>query len=484
MRLTATVCLLVAASLAIAGLLVYVVQSQRVDEQTNAAVEQELQEFAQLADGTNPDTRKQWENPQQLFRRYLASNVPDTDELLVGWVDDGRDLISLTAARRDIATTTEFAAAVEGHLGDGGSERLSVPDYGEVLITVAPVAVGETADPGDAMVVVIFLDTTRAPLVATMKTYTVIAALLLLIVTGVAWWRSGRLLAPLRDLRETAADITTSDLTSRLPERGNDDITALTRTFNDMLDRLEAGVTSQRQFLDDAGHELRTPLTILRGHLELLDTGEPAEIGQTRTLLLDEVDRMSRLVGDLIVLAKTRRPDFLAPLPTEIGGLTHEVLTKARGLGDRRWVLDNVVEAEAVLDPQRITQAMLQLSDNAVKHTDDGAEIGLGSDLVDSGGQRQLRLWVRDTGDGIPPSDRDRIFDRFGRSTVREGDEGFGLGLSIVQAIASGHDGTVELVDADEGAWFVIALPYRPPDNEHLQSPSDYPTEREPWPTS
>ena len=80
-----------------------------------------------------------------------------------------------------------------------------------------------------------------------------------------------------------------------------------------MLDRLEAAFVGQRQFLDDAGHELKTPLTVLRGHLELLDAGSPEEVAETRALLLDEIDRMSRLVGDLILLAKSDRPDFLTP---------------------------------------------------------------------------------------------------------------------------------------------------------------------------
>ena len=95
------------------------------------------------------------------------------------------------------------------------------------------------------------------------------------LITLLAALQSGRLLAPLRSVREIASDITTSDLSQRIPETGNDDITALTRTFNEMLERLEDGVESQRRFLDDAGHELRTPLTVLRGHLELLDPGTP-----------------------------------------------------------------------------------------------------------------------------------------------------------------------------------------------------------------
>ena len=212
----------------------------------------------------------------------------------------------------------------------------------------------------------------RAGLSDTIRTYVVVALLALLAITAFAAMQSGRLLAPLRTLRETADEINDTDLSRRLPETGNDDITALTRTFNRMLDRLEAAFVGQRQFLDDAGHELKTPLTVLRGHLELLDVGNPEEIAETRELLLDEVDRMSRLVGELILLAKSDRPDFVTPRPVDLTGLTVDTLAKARGLGDRTWTLDETASVTVPVDEQRLTQALLQLCDNAVKHTGAG----------------------------------------------------------------------------------------------------------------
>jgi signal transduction histidine kinase len=303
---------------------------------------------------------------------------------------------------------------------------------------------------------VTFQDTTYEGLHDTMRTYAIVSALALLLVTGFAAWQSGRLLAPLRTLRETADEITETDLSRRLPVTGNDDITALTRTVNGMLDRLEEAFTGQRQFLDDAGHELKTPLTVLRGHLELLDVGSPEEIAETRDLLLDEIDRMSRLVGDLILLAKSDRPDFISRRPVDLTGLTVDVLAKARGLGDRRWTLDETASVTAEVDEQRVTQALLQLCDNAVKHTGPGDEIALGSSY-DAG---TARLWVRDSGPGVPPADREQIFQRFGRSAVPDEDEGFGLGLSIVRAIALAHGGTVELDEASpHGAVFTLVIP-------------------------
>ena len=166
-----------------------------------------------------------------------------------------------------------------------------------------------------------------------------------------------------------------------------------------MLDRLEAAFVGQRQFLDDAGHERNTPLTVLRGHLELLDTGSPKEVAETRNLLLDEVDRMSRLVGDLILLAKSDRPDFVTTRPVDLAALTADVLAKARGLAERTWSLDGTAEATVSLDEQRITQALLQLCDNAVKHTRTGDDIALGS----SYDAEAVRVWVREPGPGSQP---------------------------------------------------------------------------------
>ena len=147
-----------------------------------------------------------------------------------------------------------------------------------------------------------------------------------------ASWLAGRLLSPVTRLREPAQGITEGDLGARLEVTGNDDLSELQRTFNDMLDRLEEAFASQRRLLDDAAHELRSPLTVLRGHLEVLDTADPADVDATRALLLDEIERMTRLVNDLLMLAKAQRPDFVRLQPTDVEALTVGVLDRARGL--------------------------------------------------------------------------------------------------------------------------------------------------------
>ena len=162
-------------------------------------------------------------------------------------------------------------------------------------MTLVPVENGR--DPGNtgALVIINFADDERSELHRTIQTYAVLTLLFLGLITLLAMWRSGQLLAPLTELRRTAEEIGETDLSRRIPERGNDDLTALTRTLNDMLARLEHAFVGQRQFLDDAGHELKTPLTILQGHLELLDAHDPQEVD-----------------GDPAAAARRDRPDVPA----------------------------------------------------------------------------------------------------------------------------------------------------------------------------
>lgn len=457
----------VTTALTVAGLVVYVVERDRVEDQVTANVDQEFAELDKLVQGTNPRTQKPFAGASEVIDTFFLRNVAGSSEVLVGWWQGGakRQTPNLPGLDLDLGPTSELTRSLTPLVEAGRSGRLDLPALGEVVVSVQPVSKGgEQA----SLVVLTFMDRANEGLRDTMRTYT-FASLGALVVIGVgAGWLAGRLLAPLRDLRRTADAITARDLDQRLPESGNDDITALTRTINGMLDRLSGSFAAQRQFLDDAGHELKTPLTVLGGHLELLDPHEPAEVESTRVLLLDEVDRMSRLVEDLILLAKARRPDFVRPAPTDVGDLTRTVLAKARALAPTRdWQLDEAAEVQGTLDEQRLTQALLQLADNAVKHTDPGATVALGSRLVTGPGGNTLTLWVRDAGDGVPEHARETIFDRFGRAGVRPGDEGFGLGLSIVRAIAEAHRGTVHAEAAHpphpDGSCFVLTLPLEDP---------------------
>ena len=202
------------------------------------------------------------------------------------------------------------------------------------------------------------------------------------------------MLAPLRKLGATARSIgSTDDLTRRIEVTGDDEIAELGHLFNAMLDRLEQAFALQREFVSDAGHELRTPITIIRGHLQLLDDATRRRC----RIVADELDRMNRFVEDLLTLAKAERPDFLLRSELDLDLLTDELMAKARKLAPRDWQLEHTGAGLLTADRQRLTQAVMNLAHNAVKHTAEGDTITLGSALDDG----DARIWVADSGAGI-----------------------------------------------------------------------------------
>ncbi|MGV0792769.1 sensor histidine kinase [Mycolicibacterium sp. XJ1819] len=252
--------------------------------------------------------------------------------------------------------------------------------------------------------------------------------------------------------------ITDTDLSLRIPTRHSDrpdELDAVVTTINGMLDRVEAGVSAQRRFIDDAGHELRTPITIVRGHLEVVDADDPDDVRATVALVDDELMRMNRMVSDLLLLAHSEQPSFLHPEAVEVSALTQEAFEKLSRLCERDFTLETSARIVAVLDPQRITQALVALADNACRFTEPGGWIGVGSQLSGD----WLRFWVSDSGPGVSDADRVRIFERFARGAGQRSD-GAGLGLSIVRAVAVAHGGDVVLDSVPgRGATFAVVIP-------------------------
>jgi signal transduction histidine kinase len=153
-----------------------------------------------------------------------------------------------------------------------------------------------------------------------------------------AWLLSGKVLAPLRALATTARQISESDLTQRIPNSGKGELGELAQTFNEMMDRLEKSFTTQKDLLNDVGHELRTPITIIQRHLELMGD-DPEEQHETLDLVFDELQRMTRLVNDLLLLAKTERSDFLTRTALDLEVFSLELFTKVTGMASRQWSL-------------------------------------------------------------------------------------------------------------------------------------------------
>ncbi|HUQ38590.1 MAG TPA: HAMP domain-containing sensor histidine kinase [Acidimicrobiales bacterium] len=275
-----------------------------------------------------------------------------------------------------------------------------------------------------------------------------------------AWILAGNVLAPVGAVTALARRLSERHLSERIPVEGDDEVAELARTFNTMLDRVEDAFRTKRDFLNDVSHEMRTPITIVRGHLELMGD-DPDERREVVALVTEELDRMARLVDDLLVLARAEQPGFLRLATVDVADLTSSVAAKLRGLAPREWVV-GATATDTVMtgDPDRLTQAMLNLASNAVSQTDAGSSIRIGSRQEGD----KVALWVSDDGPGMSPEVQGRIFERFASGGSKGAGNGTGLGLAIVRAIAEAHRGQVTVTSAPgEGATFTLLLPLHAP---------------------
>jgi signal transduction histidine kinase len=428
-----------------------------IDTRIDEALVQEVQELRRLAGGRDPTTGERFGNRvDRIFEVFLQRNLPIRNETYLTFVRGrpfersfGEPVYRLDQDPRLVA---RWGAVTRTERGE-----VSTP-AGTVEYLAVPVRAG--GGTRGVFVAAIFRDLELADISPAIWGAAGVGLATLLVGSLLAWRVAEGVLRPVRLVTETAEAISTSELTRRIDVRGRDEISRLAATFNEMLDRLEEAFRVQRQFVDDAGHELRTPITIIRGHLEVADP-DPTERLKTTTLVMDELDRMSRIVNDLLTLAKAKQPDFLELDTVDVSSLTEDLHAKATALGPREWRLDGVGRGVVVADRQRLTQALMQLAQNATEHTTPGAEIAFGSAVANG----WATLWVRDTGTGIPPEDQDRIFQRFARTNgSRRGAAGAGLGLAIVRAIAEAHHGRVELQSRlGMGATFAVVIPVDQP---------------------
>jgi two-component system, OmpR family, sensor kinase len=274
-------------------------------------------------------------------------------------------------------------------------------------------------------------------------------------------------LRPVDRITRAAEEIAAGDLTKRVPTPAKmDELGRLAATFNYMISRLQAAFERQKQFTSDASHELRTPLAVLRGDIEIaLRRQRSAEdYQQTLTSNLEEIVRLSRLVEDLLMLARADSGRVeLRCEPLDLGKLCAGMIEYISPLAEQReQTLTYQAPAQTVTvnaDVQRIKQLLLNLLDNAIKYTELKGAITLS--LSTEGESAVLR--VADTGRGIPPEDLPHIFERFFRRSAKTSDRsapGSGLGLSIVKWIVEAHGGKIEAQSKlGEGTVFTVRLP-------------------------
>lgn len=449
-RVVAGYVLLLALALITMLLIVRSALIARFDSDVDQRLADEVEQLELVIREGDPDTGRAFVDAEMLFDTHLRRVLPADDDAFFTMVDGDGFNYSFEApvTLLDDADLVAAWAEVETSTYDTVDT-----DAGRARLLIVPVLLEQN---GGTFVAAAFTDPGRAELDDVFRIVALVGLVVLLTSALVAAAFAGRIVRPVRELTDLARSVTDADLSARIPSdvAADREIAELSDTFNDMMDRLEHGFVVQRRFLDDVAHELRTPITIIQGHLDVLGD-DPDERAETVALLDDELERMNRYVDDLLVLAQAERPDFLRVETVELAPLMDSLMAKVAGLGSRRWVLDAVSGGSAVMDPQRIAQAVLNLCQNAVRHTVAGDEIGLAAVSADD----VVRVSVRDTGTGVDPAIVDELFDRHVRGASSRTDGGVGLGLSIVDAIAVAHGGRVTVASVPgEGTTFTIEI--------------------------
>lgn len=310
-------------------------------------------------------------------------------------------------------------------------------------------------------------------------TFFVFGPLVLVLLGLGGWLLVGWALSPVARMTRAVRKINAESLSQRLPlGHGQDEISQLAETFNDMLARLEDSFRKVKQFSGDASHELRTPLTIIRGETEvaLRWAKDPEEMRSVLQSNLEEIDRMGRIIDDLLTLAKSEAGEM--PLEMKVfslSDLVQQLYLQGRILGEAKEMdvslqLDVAEEIRIRGDELRLRQMFLNLITNAIKYTPAKGKVVISMAMDDE----RAVVTVRDSGIGIPAEHLPHIFSRFYRidkARNRE-DGGTGLGLAIVKWIVEVHDGKIRVTsNPDQGSIFTVYLPTQGPQKDLRQAP-------------
>jgi signal transduction histidine kinase len=426
-----------AIALAIGGLLILLVLNYTVIRSVDQNSRQTAREVGALVEtGTLPRT------------------IPSAGTSIVQVLDDDRRIGAATAGADELTPVLDEDELDQAQNGD------TVVVSGRRVGAAGTLRVVErTAGEGEKRRYVIVATPTKIvqQSIDTVRNVLLVAYPLLLAGLAVLAWRViGAALRPVEELRLGAEQISArSNRAGPLPvPDGDDEVHRLAVTLNDMLDRLDAGRARQRAFVADAAHELRSPIASLRTQLEVADRlDEPAPAAD----LLTDVTRLSRLVDDLLLLARADEGDPALRLDEAVD-LTEVARDAATShVGARVAVTaDGTEPVHTIGDPVSMRRVIDNLVGNAVRHASTAVHIQTAQDDDET-----VRLSVVDDGPGIPAADRERVFDRFTRlDNARARDEGgAGLGLAIVRELVRQHSGTVTLGDADPGLRVDVVLP-------------------------
>lgn len=283
----------------------------------------------------------------------------------------------------------------------------------------------------------------------------VVAGLATVLVGGVALSVTRSVTGPVQRLLDVTRRVDRGNLGVRANLASRDEIGEVAQSVDRMIARLDAAFAEQERFFADVSHELRTPITIVRGHLDVLRRGafSAERVEHAVAVSVEELDRMGRLVNDLLTLARATRTDFLSPGLVHLREFLPEVLHKAEAMAPRQWRLGPVADVAVSADRDRLTQALLNLLRNATEHTGPQQTI----ELRATANADRTEIAVADEGKGIPAELLPHVFERFRHG---EGGSRTGLGLSIVRAIVQAHGGEVRAASRPgAGSTFTVVLP-------------------------
>jgi two-component system OmpR family sensor kinase len=274
------------------------------------------------------------------------------------------------------------------------------------------------------------------------RTFLIVGVLALVASIALAIWVASILTRPLREMADTAVEIGSGDLTKRVSVEEGGEVGGLARSFNQMLDRLQAAFDRERDFVSDASHELRTPLTVLRGQIELLERegASGKEVGERSGVLLGEIARMNHLVDDMLLLARAESGGMLQKQQIPLDPFLEDLERDLPMLGSDAIELVGRPGGELDADPDRLEQILRNLVRNAIKYGREPIRITV------EGRDERLIFSVSDSGEGVDQEQLPFLFDRFYRADQSRSRSagGSGLGLAITKALVEAHGGEVE----------------------------------------
>lgn len=468
-RLTAWVAAVLVASVAVIFVLVYEHTGSVLRGQIDHDIAGDTRQLAQVVESLRGRSHAQ---VAAALSRYVTAQPYTANSTLLFGLIAGRGAVSNHPEVFGSATGEENESVPEQQLENAAGRRLLVPRLGYSTIEIPDVGkmriherlattgvVRVTVGAGEPLATI-----SRAQR-GVAKSFILAGGITLALALIASYLAGARVSAPLRRLASVAARVDAGDLEPRMEVSGRrgDELRVLAEAFNQMLDRLADAFASQREFVADASHELRTPLTVIRGQLEVLAASRSPsaeEVRRVEQVVRAEIGRINRLVDDLLLLAQAERTDFLRPETIELDAFVADLWDGISLTADRDFELGPVPRGPLRADPDRVAQAVRNLARNAIEHT--APDTGLVRLEVERLAGDRVRFAVIDDGPGIPPAERERVFERFHRTDEGRARStgGAGLGLAIVRAIAEAHGGYVRARDANgRGARIELVLP-------------------------